>query len=214
MRTAAIAILLAVGLNSSGTEVRPQASKEEFSPPSMAKPKIEVRLSLPKPSIASGDPVLVRVELRNVGAESVFVPRKIPLNSSGDPGDLEVRIRNSNGKGLGGSMGAADRFRPPKEDFYKLIFEYWVVLPPGYSYGTIVDLTGAAFRGTLKPGRYRIAATFGAYGMGSTNMNNPLGAYLDRISSLPYDSWEDVAECKPIWVEITPAPLRPKVIFR
>ena len=111
-------------------------------------------------------------------------------------------------------MGAGDRLGPPKGDFYKLIFEYWVVLPPGYSYGTTVDLTGAAFLGTLKPGRYRIAATFGAYGMASTNMNNPLGAYLDKISALPYGSWEGVAECKPIWVEITPAPHRPKATFR
>jgi hypothetical protein len=214
MRTAAIAILnsiLIMGGNFSGAGVPSQTFDDQSLPQSSRPaPKIEVRLTLPKPSIASGAPVLVRVELRNVGSEPIFVPSKVPVNAGGDPGDLEVRLRDSNGHWLPGRTGAADRIGPPREDFYKLLFEYWVVLPPGYSYGTTADLTYGPFIGTLKPGRYQITASYGAYGMDSKNMNNPLGAYLDRISSLPYASWEGVAVCKPIWLEITSAPLRTK----
>ena len=212
MRAVAIAMLnslLVLPINLSGAEVRSQTVRDQSSPQSSwPVPKIEVRLSLPRTSIASGAHVLVKVDLLNSGDEPIFLPTKVPLNSWGDPGNLQVGLWDKNGHGFGGIEGGGDRGWPPKEDFYKLIFENWVVLFPGHSYGTTVDITYAAFRGIfLKPGRYRIEATYSAFGMGSKNMNNPLGAYLDRVPSLPYASWEGEFKCKPIWVEITPAPL-------
>ena len=215
MRVVAIAILnsaLILSINFFGTEVSSQTVSKQSSPqPSRPRPKIEVRLSLPRPSIASGAPILVKVDLLNVGKGPIFVPTKVPTNSWGDPGNLQVGLFDANGHGYGGTEGGADRFGPPKEDFYKLIFDNWIVLFPGHTYGTVVDISYGAFRGiSLKPGRYRIVATYSAFDMGSTNMNNPLGGYLDRVPSLPYLSWEGEFKCKPIWVEITPAPVRAK----
>ncbi len=213
MRTVAIAMLnsiLVLAINLSGAEVRSQTVNDQSSPQSSRPlPKIEVRLSLPKPSIVSGAPVLVQVELRNAGDEPIYVPNMIHLNSWGFPAELEVRLwgPKSNWQGMAGGV---DGFIPKHQDFYTLIFKYWVVLAPGYSYGTIVDLTDSAFRGILRPGHYRITAKYSAFGMGDKSMNNPLGAYLDRVPWLPYASWEGMVECKQIWVEITPVPLRTK----
>jgi hypothetical protein len=190
MRTAAIAILnsvLVLAINFSGADMRSQTVNEQSLPQSSRPaPKIEVRLSLPKPSIVSGAHVLVRVELRNVGAEPIFVPTKIPLNAWGDPGSLQVGLVDSNGHGLGGTEGGFDRFGPPKEDFYKLVFENWVVLFPAHFFGTTVDITYAAFRGVLKPGHYRIIASYSAYGMESTNMNNPLDCAVNILLAARY----------------------------
>jgi len=37
-------------------------------------------------------------------------------------------------------------------------------------------------------------------------MNNPLGAYLDKIPSLPFPAWKREAESNPISIEIVPDP--------
>lgn len=206
MRSIAIAVLswlLVVGISLSGTEARSQAERGQIPlQPSHVSPKIEVKLSLPKSSLETGKPVMLRAEIRNVGDEAIFVPSKFRVNSSGDPGELEISVL---GEGLGRrSEGAADRFWPPKEDFFKLVFEYWVVLPPGYSYGTTFDLTkSGVYEFAPPPGRYQIRASYSAYGMSSKNMNNPLGAFLDKVSSLPYESWEGDFKCRPVWFEVT-----------
>jgi len=206
MRTAAIAILnsvLILGMTFSCAKTWSQTLNDQSLPQSSRPtPKIEVRLSLPKLSIASGAPVLVQVELHNIGDEAIFVPTKVHLNSWGDPGNLDVFLWGVKDHGFGRIEGGGDRFGFPKDDFYKLIFENWVVLFPGYSYGTTVDVM-SAFSGILKPGRYRLTAKYNAFGMNSKNRNNPLGAYLDRVPSLPYVSWEGGFECKPVWMEIT-----------
>src|SRR6266571_902322 len=131
MRTVAIAMLnsiLVLAINLSGAEMRSQTVNDQSSPQSSRPlPKIEVRLSLPKPSIVSGAPVLVQVELRNAGDEPIYVPNMIHLNSWGFPAELEVRLwgPKSNWQGMAGGV---DGFIPKHQDFYTLIFKYWVVL--------------------------------------------------------------------------------------
>lgn len=143
---------------------------------------------------------MVRVEVRNVGSERIFVPSEIGRGFS----KVQFWWEESEGKGLLGIANSVDRIGPPHEDFLKLLVENWVVLPPGYSYENSVDASSNVAE-LPKPGRYRIRAKYVAYDMNSTSLNNPRGAYLDRISSLPFPAWKGEVECDPVWIEITAA---------
>ena len=102
------------------------------------------------------------------------------------------------------SSGALDRFGPPHDDFLKLLLENWIVLPPGYSQGAPVD--AAIDVEVTKPGRYRVKAKYTVSDIASKGMNNPLGAHLDKISSLPYPAWKGEVESNSISIEMVPDP--------
>jgi hypothetical protein len=164
-------------------------------------PQIEVHLSGLKRSYLVKRPVIVKVEVRNIGRERFFVPSEIGRGGS----ELEFWWEGSKGNDLQGMGGAIDGWgRPPQEDFTKLLLENWIVLPPGYSYSTSVDATISV--NEPKPGRYQVKARYTVSEMDSKSMNNPLGAYLDKIPLLPFPAWKGEVESNPISIEIVPDP--------
>jgi hypothetical protein len=168
-------------------------------------PQIEVHLSALKRSYLVKRPVMVRVEIRNIGRERIFVPSEIGRGLS----DLQFWWKDSKGNDLQGMGGAIDGWgRPPHDDFTKLLLENWMVLPPGYSYSTSVDATISVDE--PKPGRYRVRAKYTVSEMDSKSMNNPLGGYLDKIPSLPFLAWKGEVESNSISIEIVPDPAEMK----
>jgi hypothetical protein len=167
-----------------------------------SEPQIELRLSPLRRSYLVKRPVMIRVEVRNIGRERFFVPSEI---GRGGYSDIQFWWEDSKGNDLQGMGGAIDGWgRPPHEDFTKLLLENWMVLPPGYSYSTSIDATISVDE--PKPGRYRVKAKYTVSEMDSKSMNNPLGAYLDKIPSLPFPAWKREAESNPISIEIVPDP--------
>src|SRR5712675_647426 len=118
---------------------------------------------------------MVRVEIRNIGRERIFVPSEIGRGYS----YLQFWWEAPKGNDLQGMVGAVDGWGPPHEDFTKLLLENWIVLPPGYSYSTSIDASIDVDQ--PRPGRYRVKAKYSVAEMDSKGMNNPLGAYLDKI---------------------------------
>jgi hypothetical protein len=166
-------------------------------------PKIELDLSPLKRSYLLRRSVMVRIDLRNVGNDRIFIPSEIHT-SGGFPSEVQLWWEDSQGKDLPASGGASDRFGPPREDFLKLLLENWVVLPPGYSYGCTIDATTGVE--LSKPGKYQVRAKYRAYEMDSKSMNNPLGAHLDKIPTLPFPAWKGEVESNAISIEIVPDP--------
>jgi hypothetical protein len=167
---------------------------------------ITVKLLALRSSVRFGSPVLVRVEIYDVSKDSFFVPSSFLVNRSGDPAELQVRITDANGKVPPGpgSFGALDRFVPPKGDFHALVLRYWTVLSQGYCYGTTLDLTDFIYEAVKEPGRYLLSAKYSAFSMQSTNMNNPLGNYVDQVPTLPYPAWDGTIDAKPTWINLAP----------
>jgi len=61
-----------------------------------------------------------------------------------------------------------------------------------------------------RPGRYRVKARYTVSEMDSKSMNNPLGAYLEKIPSLPFQAWKGEVESSLISIEIVPDPAEVK----
>jgi len=167
-------------------------------------PQIDIHLSALKRSYLEKRPVMVRVEIRNIGRERIFVPSEIGRGFS----DLEFWWESSKENDGQGIRGAADRSGPPHEDFTKLLLENWIVLPPGYSYSTSIDASIDVDQ--PRPGRYRVKTRYTVSEMDSKSMNNPLGAYLEKIPSLPFQAWKGEVESSPISIEIVPDPAEVK----
>jgi hypothetical protein len=206
MRRAAIAILSAFAVACLwAVDTQSQSQVRGGRPPALSPQtasKVSVDLTFVRSSVPERSPVMVNVLIKNISDQTIFIPSSIPVNASGFPANLQAWFEDANGKGLPGISAALDRPRPPEDDFYKLVFEYWVAIPPGYSYGTVIDVTN--FIEDAPPGRYRLSATYSAEGLNARHMNNPLGNHQDKISLLPYPAWEGVVECDPIWIEIIP----------
>jgi hypothetical protein len=166
-----------------------------------SEPQIEMHISTLKRSYLVKRPVMVRVEIRNTSKERLFVPSEIGKGYS----QIQFWWEDLRGNDLQGIGGAIDGWgRPPLEDFTKLLLENWMVLPPEYSYSTSVDATISVDE--PKPGRYRVKAKYIVSEMDSKSMNNPLGAYLDRIPSLPFPAWKGEVESNYISIEMVPDP--------
>lgn len=162
--------------------------------------EIEIRLSVLKRSYFYKRPVMIRVEIQNVGRERLFIPSEI----GGGYSYLQFWWKDPKGNDLPGSAGALDGWGPSHEDFTKMLMKNWIVLPPGYSYGTSTN--AAIDVDEPRPGRYQVRAKYSVSDMGSKSMDNPLGAYLDKIPSLPFPAWKGAVESNSLSIEIVPDP--------
>lgn len=188
------------------TQVRAPGSVAPVSGIENSTKLITVAVSSPKASVSFGSPVFVKVEISNVGEERLFIPSSFLINTGGDPAELQVWLEGANGEALPGTRieGTSDRVRPPRGEFYALLFQYWTLLPQHYSYSTSVDLSSVIYRGITKPGNYRLWVTYTVDSIRATHTNNPLGAHLDQIATLPYPAWEGSVQSNKILVSLTP----------
>ncbi len=165
---------------------------------------IELRVQPSRRSLKVGDALSLSIELRNRGPESLLVPRRI-RSSTGFPSDLEIWFEDAKGGALPTAGSAADSFGPPTDDFHGYVLREWILLAPGYSYGTTIDVGFEFGHSIRRPGRYCAKVRYEASAMDTQNHNNPIRASKDQIEKLPFPAWkgELVSNCS--WIEVKAA---------
>jgi len=181
------------------------ASPEPASEPL---PPIAVRLYSAKATYRVGEAVTLRVEIVNQGLETLFIYGMVET-VSGSISDLEVEVKDGRGR-----ISPQERMGPPfvlfKPDqdqvgLESVLWQSWIALRPGYSYGTTVEIDGDSHEFLRQPGRYRITATYSSWGMEAPVYYSPLAKHPEEVAKLPFKSWKGSVRSNPIWIVIRPS---------
>jgi hypothetical protein len=180
---------------------RPQSEKTPLQPTDL-----EVRLSLSRQVFTSDEPITVKVELSNRSKQSFFVGRNFP-SAGNSPSTLDTGLEDEHGNDLGGIAGAADYFGLyPKESFAATLSNGWILLPPGFFYGSVVEVFVPQDKRPLKPGRYRIRAKYSSMGLTKQSEMNLVARSPEEVARLPFPSWAGHIDVEPLWIKIVKPP--------
>jgi hypothetical protein len=129
-----------------------------------------------------GHRIPVNVQLTNVGSHAVFVGRDLWIKPS--PSRVTIIVTPTDGHTMSGEAGAADGLAP-SDDLATEMLKLWVLLSPGYSYGTMT-----ALRSDLSIGTYKVRALFSSEGVDFDSLYNPLAHHPEEMAKFHAESWK------------------------
>jgi len=160
---------------------------------------ISVDLSLNgRSTVRSGDVLTFSVTIKNNGSRDVFIP--IGLDAVNQRLVMYLQV----GSSLEGPLThvVADSFVDRVKPFASLLVENWILLKPGYRYGTQAIMDAHNYPALNVPGKYRIKAIYRSSGLRGSPESNPLRGWETEIEKLPFKAWEGQVETKSIWVTV------------
>jgi hypothetical protein len=161
--------------------------------------QISVELSLKGPGVVkAGEPLIFRVTVRNTGLREVFVSRDISLVNERFVMYLQNGLRLERPL----THVVADSFVDRAKPFSVLLSENWILLKPGYSYGTEVIMDTRDFPTLQIPGKYLVKGIYRSSGFNDVPESNPLRGWETEIGKLPFDAWKGKVETNPIWITV------------
>ena len=169
--------------------------------------QIEVRLFPIKNSIRVGEVLRIRVEIRNVGSETLFIENNI-YSPCMPPTPLSLRLdlgpplKPQTGPGFG---CASDCIYTAKDSFARRLLYRWTILPPRDFYGSIISVQPESFPQLSTPGRWRLSGTYKSIGNLSSSFcwdTAPLPDKEEQIKGLPYEAWQGVVFTNSVWIEV------------
>lgn len=167
--------------------------------------KIEVRLVPKKKTIKVGEALEIRIEIRNVGSEALFIHKDIFQLCGISPLSLRLElgppIKPQPGIGC-----ASDCVYRAGESLARRLALFWTILPPGDFYGTVVSMYPETFPQLNTPGRWRLRGSYRAKGDLSSSFcfdPAPIPDKDEQLESLPYKAWQGEVETNSVWIEVS-----------
>jgi hypothetical protein len=168
---------------------------------------ISVKIAAVERKIVAGEPLRLRVQIRNEGTEAVFVAANLK-DSDNALTRFDLRLYYD-GEHIDGPFGktAKDYLRyraddPKRPPLANELPKYWLVLPPGNFYGGELEFDSEWFHRLSIPGKYRLQGTYTAAGFLTEGPNNPLASYFQELGHLPYRPWTGSVDTNSIWIEV------------
>jgi len=174
------------------------------TPKASSKNEQAIRLSIfpIKQIYEVGESVELRVSLENIGNTTVFVGQHIRL------GDwiysTNIEVTDSGGR-VSPERHWSHPFMPdydPAESVLNAVTRSWVPLPPGYSYSSVIKVSGSDYEFLKKPGQYTVQASYTSLGMGAPLNYNRLAVSPEDVKKLPFPSWKETIKSDPVLITI------------
>ena len=167
--------------------------------------KIEVRLVPKKKAVMAGETLEVRVEIRNIGSETLFIHKDIFQLCGTSPLSLRLELGPPI-KPQPGHACASDCIYAAGDNLAKRLALFWTILPPGDFYGTVVSMDPDTFPQLNTAGRWRLRGSYRAVRDLSSSFcwdPAPLPEKDEQIKSLPYKAWQGEVETNAAWIEVS-----------
>jgi ribosomal protein S28E/S33 len=113
---------------------------------------LQLRIIVLTPTVKSGEPLKVRIELKNDGKDEVVVARNLVGPTNG-PAYLALEFEDENGKKYEEPALLAWMSLEHRND-------WWTQIAPGHYYGVENSLDDASCECLKKPGRYKLVARY------------------------------------------------------
>jgi len=165
--------------------------------------QIEVRISAKSRVIKAGQPLELRVEIRNVGNAELFIEKDIYQPCSHSPLTLSLDLGPPLKPGLERLACAADCIDDPKVSFANRLVERWISLPAGHFYGAVVSIDPDFFPELKTPGRWRLRGKYSSGGdLTSSICLSPVPLDRHLTDALPYKAWKGQEETNVVWIRV------------
>lgn len=165
-------------------------------------PNLAVRISLPKRTFRLGEIIPVHVELTNQGSKPFLISNFVSLGL-GSQAHIEFELRDVRGQESPMAMATADNFSvrtslPPGA----ALLGSWLLLKPGYSIKTKVNLDHDIFSSLGKPGTYKLAGRYFANSLLYPPIYSKLGLTEEDVKSMPFECWSGNIATNTVDIEI------------
>lgn len=175
-----------------------QPSHENLNPA-----PIQVNLTISKRVFKVGEPISLRVEIANLSQKDVFVGRRVSIAGNRIYG-LKVEVRDTKGRESPALTEIVEWNEVlPSQTLEPDLSDLWVTLPPGFFYGTTIQLTPADFKFLGTPGTYRIRGRYHSEGVDSGASYNPLRLKGQEIGRLQVQNWNGETHSNAVEISIT-----------
>ncbi|MGA8409720.1 MAG: hypothetical protein WB680_21285 [Candidatus Acidiferrales bacterium] len=169
--------------------------------------QIEVRLIPKKKSIKAGEVLEVRVEIWNVGSESLFIENTVYNMCALSPLSLRLELGPPL-KPYTGMGCAGDCVYTAEDNFASRLLWRWTILPPGGFYGRVISMYPESFPQLNTPGRWRLGGTYKSIGNLSSSHcwdTAPIPDNEEQIKKLPFAAWEGKVDTNNVWIDVVRA---------
>ena len=164
--------------------------------------QIEVRLIPEKRVIRPDEPLRLKVEILNVGMESVLIPQNIEavyINSQ-----LTLYVEAGSQWGGSNSGGAADAIPESNPDALKTFVTNWLTLRANHFYGTVVLMDPRDYPQLRKVGHYRVKAEYRSGGISAAFAYNAARLNQEDIEKLPFKAWAGTEYSNIVSIQVRP----------
>lgn len=168
--------------------------------------QLEVRLTPLKKATRAGEPLEIRVEIRNTSSQTFFIPKDIyELCGPFSPLSLRLELGPPMKPQLGHGC-ASDCVWDSKDTFARRLVTVWTSLPAGNFYGTTVSMNPDEFPQLNTPGRWRLRGTYQSGGRATEYCFDtaPIPNGKELVDNLPYKAWSGQVDTNTVWVEVLP----------
>lgn len=165
---------------------------------------LEVKISVEKPVVASGEPIQLRIEIWNIGTQDVLVCKEL---ISG-PCDLRISFdppaKVEHAVTTGDCVPYESTTHPPLQavEFANALVKDWVSISPKHFYGGMIKLDPRNYPELRVPGRYRIRGAFSSGGLLDQPCYYKLKAFSKEVANLPAMSWRGDVETNSVLVQV------------
>jgi hypothetical protein len=162
---------------------------------------LKLNFSTDKSVYKIGEAIFVLQNRENIGNKPLYIDPEVPLAGVGSSVDgFAIDVFDPEGKRLpvGGLEGLFTGYHPDI-DVVGTIQRDWIVLRPGYFYGSRQQLHLDSFKPLTKPGRYKLVATYWQRTVGWLGHGHPQAGLL---KTLPHPVWDGEVSSEPVWIEI------------
>jgi len=178
--TGFVLLLLQVGLLIAGQRDAVPAERDV--------PKLVVSLSVDKATFAVNEPVPVRVRISNPGAEPILIANDVSLGAGA--ANLEMTLKDAAGRVFPQMRWIHDHFPSQATPNVSTIFlGSWMLLRPGNSLTTTIQIGGETFGLLDKPGRYTLSADYYSDGFSYPGTYRAQGLTDEDVRSIPFPCW-------------------------
>lgn len=166
----------------------PVAGRKGTVPTEGESPKLEVTLSVDKATFVVNETIPVHVQVSNIGVEPILIGNDVYLG--GGVGNLEMSLRDATGRISPQTKLTHDYFPSPvAKTASTVLLRFWMLLRPGTSLKTTIQIDGEFFSFLQKPGYYLLSADYYSSGFSSPTFYRARGLSDEEVRSIPFTSW-------------------------
>jgi hypothetical protein len=170
---------------------------------------LNVHIALDKKEFFSGDPMVLKLEVTNIGQEAILVPNFVSLFGGGDA-YLEIELSNTHGPLFPHIGFAVDRVPAAwlkKKSPSEILLDSFLLLRPTTSFVQRIALLQylSALEYEVKPGTYKLKAYYSSGGLFYPPAYQSLGLVDEDVKSLPFQAWHGKLSTNELSFSILPA---------
>jgi hypothetical protein len=183
------------------------AGQRNVVPADRDAPKLVVTLAVDKATFVVNKPIPVHVRISNLGAEPILIGNDVSLGAGA--ANLELTLKDAAGRVFPQMRWMHDHF--PSQvipNTSTALLGSWMLLRPGNSLTTTIQIGGETFGFRDKPGRYTLSADYYSDGFSYPGTYRARGLTDEDVKAIPFTCWHGKIATNTVQFKVISSPAR------